>query len=88
MLFAVVKYSTADFADATHPPQEHNFSLSFPSVSLDFRSNLFTTNGVAIARLHDGHFGSSAVLHPKWDLSVHRHHVVVYAAIIPKPPDD
>jgi hypothetical protein len=85
MLFALVTYSTADYADATHPPQEDNFSLPLPTVHFDSGFDRFVVNGTIVATLRHGLFGSSVILNPKFALSVHRHHGVVYAAIIPAP---
>jgi hypothetical protein len=88
MLFALVTYSTADYADGPHPTQEDDFSLALPTVHLDPSSGRFLVNGTVVARLRHGIFGSSVALEPNLDLSVHRHHGVVYAAIVPKPRDD
>ena len=88
MLFALVKYSTADYADATHPPLESDLSLSFPTVHFDQASGRFSTNGRVVATLQHGLFGSSVRLDPSLALSVHRHHGVVYAAIVPKPIEE
>jgi len=88
MLFALVTYSTAAYADATHPPQEDDFSLAFPTVHFDSASGHFLVNGDVVATLRHGFFGSSVALDPKLALSVHRHHGVVYAAIVPAPLDE
>jgi hypothetical protein len=88
MLFALVTYSTADFADGPHPTQEDDFSLALPTVHFDPASNHFLVDGTVIATLRHGIFGSSVALDPKLALSIHRHHGVVYAAIIPAPRDE
>jgi hypothetical protein len=82
MLVADVVYSTADFADGPHPTQEDDFTLTFPTVHFDPASGKFTANGVVVARLHGGLFGHEVALDPKVDLSIHRHHGVVYGALI------
>ena len=88
MLFALVTYSTRAYADGTHPAQEDDFSLALPSVHFDASSDHFLVDGSVVATLQHGFFGSSVALDPKLALSVHRHHGIVYAAIVPRPRDD
>jgi hypothetical protein len=88
MLFALVTYSTEDYADGPHPTQEDDFSLALPTVHFDPSSDQFLVNGTVVATLRHGFFGSSVALDPKLSLSVHRHHGVVYAAIVPRLRDD
>jgi hypothetical protein len=87
MLFAVVKYSTADYADSTHPIEEEDFTLPLPSVRFDSNSKQFTVNGTVVATLRPDLIGSSVALDPKLTLSIHRHHGVIYAAIVPRNHD-
>ena len=83
MLLADVVYSTQDFADGPHPTQEDDFTLTFPTVRFDRAAKIFTADGKVVARLHGGLFGSEVDLDPKVTLSIHRHHGVVYGALIP-----
>jgi hypothetical protein len=83
LLVTDVQYSTRIFADATHPPEEDDFILPFPSVHFNPATNTFTANGVAIGKLRKSFFGHEVVLSPGIALSIHRHHGVVHAAIIP-----
>jgi hypothetical protein len=83
MLLADVVYSTQDFADGPHPTQEDDFTLSVPTVHFDQASGEFTAGGVVVARLRGGLFGSGVALDPKVTLSIHRHHGVVYGALVP-----
>jgi len=83
MLLADVVYSTQDFADGPHPTQEDDFTLTFPTVHFDPASGKFTAGGMVVARLHGGLFGSEVALDPKVTLSIHRHHGVVYGALVP-----
>ncbi len=79
MLLADVVYSTQDYADGPHPTQEDDFTLTFPTVHLDPASGTFTAGGRVVARLH----GDGVKLDPKVELSIHRHHGVVYGALVP-----
>jgi len=88
MLVADVVYSTENYADGPHPTQEDDFTLSFPTVHFDPASGRFTVKGVAIATLHHGLFGSSVILNPRMALSIHRHHGIVYGAIVPSLNED
>ena len=83
MLFADVKYSTRDYADNTHPSEESDYALSFPTVHFDSNSNQFTAHGVTLATLHHGIFGSNVVLAQGMELDINRHHGKIYARIIP-----
>ena len=82
MLLAYVTYSTADFADGPHPTQEDDFSLTFPTVHFDPASNKFTAHGVVVAMLHHTLLGDDISLSSNVKLSIHRHHGVVYGALI------
>jgi len=88
MLLADVTYSTRDYADGPHPTQEDDFVLTFPTVHFDPASGEFTAGGVVVARLHGGLFGSEVSLDQKVELSIHRHHGVVYGALIPNYNED
>jgi len=79
MLLADVVYSTQDYADGPHPTQEDDFTLSFPTVHFDSASGNFTAGGKVVARLG----GGGVTLDPKVELSIHRHHGVVYGALVP-----
>ena len=84
LLFAYVTYSTADFADGPHPTQEDDLSLTFPTVRLDPATHHFIANGIVVATLRRGLFGEEVALDPKVELSIHRHHGVVYGKLIPR----
>jgi hypothetical protein len=88
LLLADVTYSTADFADGPHPTQEDDFVLTFPTVHFDPASGKFTAGGVVVATLHGGILGHDVSLDPKVELSIHRHHGVVYGALIPHYDSD
>jgi hypothetical protein len=81
LLVAYVTYSTADYADDTHPTQEDDFTLTFPTVHFDAASKKFTANGTVVARLKSSLFGDEVALEPSVGLSIHRHHGVVYGAL-------
>jgi hypothetical protein len=82
MLFGTVTYSTADFADNTKPTQEDHFRLAFPTVHFDSASGNFTAGGMVVATLDHGLFGESVKLAPGVELSIHRHHGVVFAKLL------
>ncbi len=82
LLFGTVTYSTADFADNTHPTQEDSFLLAFPSVRLNASTGKFTAGGMVVAMLHQGLFGSEVELAPGVDLSIHRHHGVIFGKLL------
>jgi hypothetical protein len=86
-LFADVTYSTADYADNTHPPESEDFTLTLPEVRFDPSSRRFTADGVTVATLQHGFFGSHVVLEPEVELSIHRHHGVIYCALVPGNSD-
>jgi hypothetical protein len=83
MLFADVKYSTILYADDTHPTEDNDYTLSFPTVRLDPASGVFTANGMKIGTLHRGFFGSNIVLDKSVELNIHRHHGRIFAMIVP-----
>jgi hypothetical protein len=82
LLVADVTYSTQDFADGPHPTEEDDFTLTFPTVHFDHDSGNFTADGTVVARLRGSLFGHEVVLDPKVTLSIHRHHGVVFGALI------
>jgi hypothetical protein len=82
MLLADVTYSTRDFADGPHPTEEDDFTLFFPTVHFDPATHRFTAKGVVVATLHSGLFGPDVSLAPDVMLSIHRHHGVVYGALL------
>ncbi len=88
MLVANVTYSTADYADNIHPPEEDEYTLAFPTVHFDAASGTFTAGGVTVARLEHGFFGSHVVLASNVQLSIHRHHGVIVGGLIPASADD
>lgn len=88
MLVANVTYSTADYADNTHPPEQDEYTLTFPTVHFDPASGTFTAGGVTVARLEHGFFGSHVVLASNVQLSIHRHRGVIVGALIPASADD
>jgi hypothetical protein len=83
MLFADVKYSTVSYADDTHPTQEADYTVSFPTVKLDSSSGEFTANGVKVGMLRHGVFGTNVVLDKGVELDIHRHHGRIFAMIAP-----
>jgi hypothetical protein len=82
LLLATVTYSTANFADNTHPTEEDTFQLAFPTVHFDSASGRFTAGGMLVATLHHGLFGETVSLAPDVDLSIHRHEGVVFAKLL------
>ena len=88
MLVANVTYSTADYADNAHPPEEDDYTLTFPSVHLDAASGKLTAGGVTVATLRSGLFGPHVALAPNVQLSIHRHHGVIWGALIPGDSDE
>ncbi len=88
MLVANVTYSTADYADNTHPAEEDEYTLTFPTVHFDAGSGKFTAGSVTVAHLRDGFFGSHVILEPNVRLSIHRHRGVIVGALIPGSTDD
>lgn len=82
MLFGTVTYSTADFADNTKPTQEDHFLLAFPTVHFDSASGNFTAGGTVVATLGRGLFGESVKLAPGVELSIHRHHGIVFGKLL------
>jgi hypothetical protein len=82
MLVADVTYSTQVWADATHPPEEQDEIITFPSVRFDPGTKSFTAKGVTIARLHPMFLGNDIVLEKGMELSVHRKHGFIYGKII------
>jgi hypothetical protein len=82
LLSATVTYSTANFADATHPTEDDTFSLAFPTVHFDAASGNFTAGGQVVARLHHGLFGDGVELAPGVTLSIHRHSGVVVGKLL------
>lgn len=88
LLVADVTYSTAEYADNTHPPEEDNFVLTFPSVKFDAATKRFLAGGKVVATLQDGFFGHHIVLARDVQLSIHRHHGAVYGAFVPGSSDD
>jgi hypothetical protein len=88
MLVANVTYSTADYADNTHPTEENEYTLTFPTVHFDASSGKFTAGGVTVGHLKNGFFGTHVVLEPNVQLSIHRHHGVIVGALIPATADD
>jgi hypothetical protein len=88
LLVADVTYSTADYADNIHPPEEDDLRLTFPTVRFDAATDKFTAGGVTVATLQHGFFGPHVVLAPDVQLSVHRHHGVVWGSLIPGNSDD
>jgi hypothetical protein len=87
MLVADVTYSTRDYADNTHPTEDDSYTLRFPTVHFDSATGKFTVGGVTVAHLEHGFFGSHVALEPKVALSIHRHHGVITAALIPGTSD-
>ena len=83
MLLAYVTYSTADYADGPHPTQEDDFVLTFPTVHFDPASHQFMANGTVVATLKHTLVGEQVALAPNVELSIHRHHGVVYGALLP-----
>lgn len=88
MLVANVTYSTADYADNIHPPEETEYTLTFPTVHLDAASGKFTAGGVTVALLTHGFFGTHVLVAPRVQLSIHRHRGVIVGALIPASMDD
>ena len=86
MVVADVTYSTAAYADNTHPTEEDSFVLRMPDIKKDATGNL-TVGGVAVGTLKEGLFGTHIVLAPNVQLSIHRHHGVIFAALIPGNSD-
>jgi hypothetical protein len=83
MLVADVTYSTADWADSVHPARQDQFTLTLPTVRLDKATGEFTAHGVTVASLQPGFFGHHVVLARDVALSIHRHHGVLYGALVP-----
>jgi hypothetical protein len=88
LLVADVAYSTADYADDAHPTEENSFTLTLPTVRFDAATGKFIADGKTVATLKDGFFGHHVVLSPNVELSVHRHHGVIYGALVPGNSDD
>jgi hypothetical protein len=82
MLVADVKYSTAAYADEDFPTAEDDFTLTFPEVRFDAARQVFTADGVTIATLKGSFLGPVVVLNRDIALSIHRHHGIIYAAIV------
>jgi hypothetical protein len=82
MLVADVKYSTVAYADDTHPTEENDYTLTFPTVRFDRTSGKFTAHGTTVAMLHHGLFGVDIVLNRDVELSIHRHHGRIFGQIL------
>jgi hypothetical protein len=83
MLVADVKYSTVAYADDTHPTEESDYTLTFPTVHFDKDSGKFTVGNSTVATLRHGLLGSDIVLAQGAELSIHRHHGRIYGQIVP-----